>query len=76
MCLFSFYFLSGCLNAVDDAGELLVLLLLLPQPFDAARIATAAMKENEEKKFVSVDYKATFHVRRMRGKGGEWKGKN
>lgn len=30
VCLFFFYFLSGCLNAVDDAGELLVLLLLPP----------------------------------------------
>lgn len=48
VCLFSFYFLSGCLNAVDDAGELLVL-LPLPQPFDAARIVTAAMEEKGEK---------------------------
>jgi hypothetical protein len=41
VCLSSFYFLTGCLYADADVAELFVL-LLLPQPFDAARIATAA----------------------------------
>lgn len=40
MCLSSFYFLIGCLYAVDDVAELFVL-LLLSWPFDAVRIATA-----------------------------------
>ena len=40
-CLSSLYFLTGCLCAGDDVAGLFVP-PLLPQPFDAARIATAA----------------------------------
>lgn len=43
----SFYFLVGCLYAVEDVAELFVL-LLLPWPFDAVRIATAVKRGREK----------------------------
>lgn len=58
-CLSSFYFLTGCLYADDDVAELFVLLLLLPQPFDAARIATvvfvAAAVERQRRAGISAE---------------------
>lgn len=67
MCLSSFYFLTGCLYAVDDVAELFVL-LLLPWPFDAVRIATA-VKGGEEGNQLNVSrYKKVLFLRVMKTK--------
>lgn len=58
MYLSSFYFLTGCLYAVEDIAELFVL-LLLPWPFDAVRIATvvsvAAAVERQRRTGISAE---------------------